>query len=113
LEDTLKMPFTVFTTKQKQKFLKWLEELRGGDGSSEKKTVGQEEEILSIIELEDNRLSLMQDETGDIYEDVPLPSNDLGRSIQKQFTETDACVRVRVHIQDGSVATILQQMHDS
>lgn len=33
LEDALKMPFTVFSTKQKKTMLKWIEEVRGGGGT--------------------------------------------------------------------------------
>ena len=38
LEDALKMPFTVFTTKQKKTMLKWIEEIRGAGTGGPSKT---------------------------------------------------------------------------
>jgi hypothetical protein len=57
LEDSLKLPFTVFITKQKQKMRTTTTSY--ADGSSI---------VLSVIDVTKSTLSLMQDETGDMYE---------------------------------------------
>ena len=115
LEDALMMPFTVFTTKNKKVMMRWLEDLRGGNTDRNSKkggTTSQEtRQILSVIDLDDdNRLSLMDDDTGETYEEVPLPLEPLGRAIKEAYESTDSTVQVSVRMDSGSGErlTILQ-----
>lgn len=118
LEDALKMPFTVFSTKQKKSLLKWLEVLRGGEttmnalendapGSQTMTTTTTTTQLLSLIDLMNGKLSLMDDETGDTFEDVPLPQGDLGTTIQNAFDNSDSVVSVEAQIEKSVVKQIL------
>jgi hypothetical protein len=108
LEDALKMPFTVFTTKQKKSMIKWLEALRGG-GTLDISDEGDngKPQILSLIDIADGKVSLMNDDTGDAYEDIPLPSGDIGTSIVAAFETTYGTVSVAVEMEGGMVKQIL------
>jgi len=101
LEDSLKMPFTVFSTKQKQKMIKLLEVLRGDSSSISNSNNKKENEcVLSVIDIDnDTAISLMNDDTGDTY-DVELPQNDLGSRIKKAFETTDDAVTVKCRLDD-------------
>lgn len=104
LEDALKMPFTVFTTKQKKTMLKWIEEIRGAGGGDGKEKDSKTSLIkFSVIDLDGGKLSLMQEDTGETYEDIPLPAGDLGSEIQKAFETTEDAVDVEATIEDGTV----------
>ncbi|KAG7338585.1 elongation factor 5A hypusine-like protein [Nitzschia inconspicua] len=111
LEDSLKMPFTVFSTKQKKTMIKWLEDLRGND---EKSSLGREVNgtaltyILSVIELESGFMTLMHDETGDTFENVAIPAGDLGDRIRKAFEDTESCVSINATLDDNSGPKILE-----
>lgn len=108
LEDALKMPFTVFSTKQKKSMLKWLESLRGGEVPKKSQAgSSQQAQVLSIIDLVEGKLSLMDDETGDTYEDISLPLGELGAAIQSAFEETDGVISVRAEVDDDGVIKIL------
>jgi Eukaryotic elongation factor 5A hypusine, DNA-binding OB fold len=110
LEDSLKMPFTVFSTKQKKIMINWLEDLRGtqqrstsaGDNNDKQDTY-----ILSVIELENGILTLMYDDTGDTFENIPLPKGEMGDAIRKGFEDSESCVAVQATIQGDSVLQIL------
>ena len=56
--------------------IKWLEELRGENekGSvSHPSNNGATTDVYSLVEIQNGKLSLMNNETGDLYEDVPVP----------------------------------------
>jgi hypothetical protein len=113
LEDSLKMPFTVFSTKQKKTMIKWLEDLRGAEqGSSSGKPAGESFQehlsILSVIELEGGFMTLMLDDTGDTFEKVAVPEGDVGNSINKAFKETEGCVSVEAYVDGDSIERILR-----
>mmetsp|Transcript_18141 Transcript_18141/g.43875 ORF Transcript_18141/g.43875 Transcript_18141/m.43875 type:complete len:197 (-) Transcript_18141:37-627(-) len=107
LEDSLKMPFTVFSTKQKQKMIKWLEDLRGGGGGISGSggkgghNTAKNLCVLSVIDLEGTTMTLMSDETGDTYENIEL-GEDVGAGIRKAFESTDGVVSVEATIDEGS-----------
>ena len=107
LEDSLKMPFTVFSTKQKQKMIKWLEDLRGGGGSSSGGNGGQSTAknlcVLSVIDLDGTTMTLMSDETGDTYENIELDEDTAtATAIRKAFESTDGVVSVEATIDEDS-----------
>lgn len=111
LEDSLKMPFTVFSTKQKGTMIKWLECLRGNQAASrnnKKDTTSSTIHLLSVIELEDDCLTLMQDDTGETFEKVPIPIGELGDCIRKAFEDTDGCVAVQATVEGDSVQQLLR-----
>jgi hypothetical protein len=96
LEDSLKMPFTVFSTKQKKTMIKWLEDLRGtplNQSQPNNRELSGNVVILSVIDFENGRITLMSDETGDTFDNVPI-DGDLGVSMKKAFEETDGCLSV-------------------
>lgn len=117
LEDALKMPFTVFTTKQKKTMLKWIEDIRGSTTSSSSGNNNKNNNTiirkLTVIDIstttatsngnnntnhngEKKLLSLMDEESGDTYDDIPLPNNDLGNQIEKSYEQTEDAVDVEV-----------------
>jgi Eukaryotic elongation factor 5A hypusine, DNA-binding OB fold len=106
LEDALKMPFTVFSTKQKKTMLKWIEEIRGVSGGSSKTESSSKLTTLTVIDLENNQLSLMHEDSGETYEEVLLPSGDLGTQIAKAFETTEESVDVEAAIVDGIVSVV-------
>lgn len=109
LEDALKMPFTVFSTKQKKSMLKWLENLRGGGaGAADEEGKPTKTQILSLIDLIDDKMSLMDDDTGDLYEDVVVPGGELGDCIQKSFQDTEKAVSVEVVLSDSTVREVIR-----
>jgi Eukaryotic elongation factor 5A hypusine, DNA-binding OB fold len=109
VEDALKMPFTVFSTKQKKSMLKWLEALRGSTAlvSQDSVKVAASTQLVSLIDLVDNKMSLMDTETGDTYDDVPLPTGELGTAIAKAFDDTESAVVLKVTLGDTKVECIL------
>jgi hypothetical protein len=109
LEDSLKMPFTVFITKQKKTMIKWLEDLRGTrQQSSEKDDCGVISCVLSVIDIEKDQMTLMSDETGDTFEGIAMPKVDLGDSIRSAFETTESCVSVEATVDGESVQNILR-----
>jgi hypothetical protein len=95
LDDALKMPFTVFSTKQKSKMLKWMEERKRHNNGGDKSTAVPTKLILfSVIDVQGNKASLMNEETGESYEDVLLPDGELGEAIQKAFAASDEALDV-------------------
>jgi Eukaryotic elongation factor 5A hypusine, DNA-binding OB fold len=113
LEDALKMPFTVFATKQKKAMLKWIEDLRGetnkdgGTGIAISKSTTIK---LSVIDLDidQQKLSLMKVDSGETYDDVLLPSGDVGLQIQKAFEASDDAVDVEATVDDGGKVNVLR-----
>lgn len=107
LEDALKMPFTVFTTKQKKTMLKWIEDIRGkGGGNGQGDSYSSSPLVkLTVIDVDSDLkcLSLMQEDTGDTYEYVSLPSGELGEQIQKAFESTDEALDVEATFQDKQI----------
>ena len=111
LEDALKMPFTVFSTKQKKSMLKWLETIRGAEaGGANDKDQPSKTQLLSLIDLIADKMSLMDDDTGDLFEDVILPGGELGDSIQKNFQDTEKAVSVEVILSDGTVQKVIRML---
>jgi Eukaryotic elongation factor 5A hypusine, DNA-binding OB fold len=111
LEDALKMPFTVFATKQKKAMLKWIEDLRGerdknGGTATPKSTTTK----LSVIDLDidQQKLSLMKVDSGETYEDVLLPAGDVGLQIQKAFEASDDAVDVEATVDDDGKVKVLR-----
>jgi hypothetical protein len=111
LEDSLKMPFTVFSTKQKKTMIKWLEDLRGANNRSGLSSCDNDASvicILSVIEMENNYMTLMQDDTGNTFEKVPTPVDEMGDCIRKAFENTESCVSVRAVMEKDTVRHILE-----
>ena len=109
LEDALKMPFTVFSTKQKKTMIKWLEDMRGGGGGGEQaEQLTTQTTRLSIIDLDGIMLSLMNDETGDTFENFQLPDGELGTQIKGSFESTDGVVSVDAVVDGGSITRIVR-----
>lgn len=111
LEDCLKLPFNVFTTKQKQKMIKWLEDLRGGgggDGGTSATADGQDSDttvviaVLSVIDVSETTISLMNDDTGDTYDVDILSSSccshNLVNRIKSDFETTENAISVKCNI---------------
>ncbi len=95
LDDALKMPFTVFSTKQKSKMLKWMEERKKQDSNGDDTTASKSKLIsFSVINVQDNKASLMNGETCESYEDVLLPEGELCDAIQKAFAASDEALDV-------------------
>ena len=109
LEDALKMPFTVFSTKQKKSMLKWLETLRGDEtpGIAAGNAPGSLRKTFSLIDLVDGKLSLIDEDTGETYDDIPLPAGELGTAIQRAFEETDGVLLVDAQVENNRVQSIL------
>jgi hypothetical protein len=111
LEDSLKMPFTVFNTKQKKTMIKWLEDLRGAENESRSASYMNDASvtcILSVIEMETDYMTLMQEDTGNTFENVPIPVGEMGDCIRNAFANTESCVSVQAIIDKDSVGRILQ-----
>ncbi len=107
LEDALKMPFTVFSTKQKKSMIKWLEALRGGGSLDAVQHEDSVFQLLSLIDIVNDTISLMDDDTGDSFEDIPLPSGELGKSIQLAFETADVAISIEVEMENGRVKQVL------
>ena len=90
LEDALKMPFTVFSTKQKQKMMKRLEEMRKPKDEYGLKDPVEQNITFSVIEIENDLMTLMEINTGDTIENIPLIDNVLGSRIKNLFEKGDA-----------------------
>ena len=108
LDDALKMPFTVFTTKQKKTMMKWLGEIRGDHSTTNDSPATAKTEILSVIDITDNEMTLMNDETGDTHDNVALPKTELGESVARSFHETESTVQVRVEVGTDSNVTLVE-----
>lgn len=103
LDDALKMPFTVFSTRQKSKMLKWMED-RKKNREVIDTTIGTPDVIqLSVIDVQNNILSLMNEATGELYEDVLLPEGDLGKAIQMAFYNSNEALDVLATIKDEGI----------
>ena len=113
LEDALKMPFTVFSTKQKKTMLKWIEEVRGErskkDGSQQDTTKSTTIQ-LSVMDLDvhQQRLHLMNVDSGETYEDVLLPGGDLGQQLQQAFETSNDAVDVEATVDGSGIVTIVR-----
>jgi len=103
LEDALKMPFTVFSTKHKTKMLKWVEERRG-TSQPRKQTSSTGVLTFTIIDLDGQFMSLMEQTSGETYERVPLPEGDMGALIQRTFQETDEAVDIKASFEAGIIS---------
>lgn len=68
LEDALKLPFTVFTTKQKQKFLKWYDELNAKEASASAQPQREKEMRYQVVDVEKNNISLMDPDSGEVQD---------------------------------------------
>jgi hypothetical protein len=111
LEDALKMPFTMFNTKQKQKMIKWLEEIRKNRSSVSRPTAfhngtlddGKKDQILvtlSVIDCDEETITCMDDETG-CTATISITSSeqlDLCQEIYSTFLATDTSVRIQCWI---------------
>jgi len=118
LEDALKMPFTVFGTKQKKTFLKRLEEVRSRRQDTDTTLMLTTTKVWSVIDIQSTHndtdndtvttmLTLMKlsddndnnnnnnnntEDDGTIQ--VALPSGQLGQKIQTAFAESDETIDV-------------------
>lgn len=115
LEDALKMPFTVFNTKQKKTMIKWLEDLRGGGINTDKADSAGSEQILEVIDVVvgtkkgEISVTLMDQDTGECYENITLSNDDaLGKTISKRFENTEDSVQVKAVVENQSVTNILE-----
>lgn len=108
LEDALKMPFTVFSTKQKSKMLKWIEERRGGrsEATTDPSSTKARAVILTVMDIDGTSVSLMNSETGDAYENVQISDSKLLESIQTAFDTTDDVVDVKATVQNETVTVL-------
>jgi hypothetical protein len=101
LEDALKMPFTVFTTKQKKTMLKWINDIRGNktrESASTTKVLVK----LTVIDANETAICLFNEETGDTYEDLSLPDGVLRKTLLQAFKNTEDAVDVEATITEGS-----------
>ena len=119
LEDALKLPFTVFTTKQKQKFLKWYDELNAKEAAAsaqpqrEKVTNASHSRAIcaghslthsltgvivkemryQVVDVEKNNISLMDLDSGEV-QGMALPAPRLQASNPGALAHiTVCCVR--------------------
>lgn len=121
LEDALKMPFTVFSTKQKKAMLKTLEDIRGGrqtsgDGTtsttasnSKKQTV-----VLSIMDIDENNDTVhLMTLTGDETFETPLSSlaPALAQQVQNALDDTEESVEVQAMMVQGSDGVEIVALH--
>ena len=120
LEDALKMPFTVFSTKQKKAMLKTLEDIRGGrqtsrDGNttttsnSKKQTV-----VLSIMDIdEDDDMVHLMTLTGDETFQLPLSTlaPTLAQQVQNALNDTEESVEVQAMMVQGSDGVEIVALH--
>ena len=90
LEDALKMPFNVFSTKYKQKMMKRLEEMRRPKDENGFKDPEEQKLTFSVIEIDNDIMTLMEINTGDTIENVPLSRNVFGSRIKTLFEKGDA-----------------------
>jgi hypothetical protein len=99
LEDALKMPFTVFNTKQKKTMIKWLEDLRGTPlhQTASSNHANDKFAILSVIDFENGKVALMSDETGDTFDNVTV-DGDMGEAIKTAFEQTDEPISVEAQL---------------
>ena len=115
LEDALKMPFTVFTTKQKKTMLKWIEEVRGSGATSSSSgavTSTTKPTILSIMDIDnDNDTVHLMTLTGDETFEVTLSrlSPALRLELQTAFDATQESLEVQAIVQgqDGTAVEIV------
>lgn len=111
LEDALKMPFTLFSTKQKNSMMKWLEDLRGASGTNANNEASQPSatQILTVIDISnDGIISLMDNESGDTYDNVPLPKDEMGRSIRDAFANQEHVVSLECSLIEQQVDKIIR-----
>lgn len=109
LEDALKMPFTVFSTKQKAKMLKWMGDRRGGVTTNNGAPAGilaDAAVLLTVMDVNDSNVSLMNAATGDTYEHVTILDTALFQSIQQTFEATQDAIDVRATVQDEVVTVV-------
>ena len=122
LEDGLKMPFTVFATKQKKTMLKWIEEVRGGGGggSGSATVTGQQTKqkvaVLTIMDVveQDDTIHLMTpagDETFEVALSALTPN--LRQELQKAFDATEESLEVKAILQDDGTVTEILELHKS
>lgn len=118
LEDALKLPHTVFSTKQKKSMIKWLEIIRGTDSHNNNnhvhgETLSPVTRTLSVIDIDEGEIhcSLMDDETGDEFDSVPLPSGTLGDTIKKAFQNSDNAVSIEAKMEGTTVLQIVRLMN--
>jgi hypothetical protein len=102
LEDALKLPFTVFSTKQKSKFIKWMEDKRGASDGIPGEKRAQLLLSLTVIDLEENNVIMMDNESGDSYE-APLPPGEIGETIRNALETSRDAVEVKVKTFDGKL----------
>mmetsp|Transcript_2810 Transcript_2810/g.7879 ORF Transcript_2810/g.7879 Transcript_2810/m.7879 type:complete len:189 (+) Transcript_2810:50-616(+) len=107
LEDALKMPFSLFSAKQKNSMLKGLEELRVPDCSNSTVTTSPSApatQLLAVIDLDEDTktMTLMQNETGDTYDHVPLPEES-SKAICDAFRNEENVVSVEAVVEGEQV----------
>ena len=108
LEDALKMPFTVFSTRQKSKMMKWMEALRGETAASLTGTEDAPPIVLTVTDvMDDKTVSLMNTETGDSWENIAVENSAVFTAIQSAFQSTDDAVDIKAEIHNGSISKIL------
>ena len=114
LEDALKMPFTVFGTKQKKVMLKWIEDLRAADVSSTTATAATAKSNttrLTVLDVvpEDDAIHLLT-VSGDASYEATLSTLEptLRKTLEAVFaTATDEVEVQAVLGEDGTSASIV------
>ena len=112
LEDALKMPFTVFSTKQKKTMLKWIEDIRGGQDGADDSKCGTMAKVtaLTVMDIvEDDVVHLMTRAGDETFEATlsALPA-DLRQTLQEAFSATEETIEVEAVLQgDGTTVSIV------
>eukprot|EP00040_Diaphanoeca_grandis_P023363 m.127014 g.127014 ORF g.127014 m.127014 type:complete len:183 (+) comp29240_c0_seq1:304-852(+) len=98
LGDALKMPFTVFGTKQKKQMLRWLEAIQGGENGAQgslASSTSEETTFYQLIEIVDSMMNLMTDD-GDTIDGILIPQTDEGDKLTTAF-EQDKQIEVELN----------------
>jgi len=82
LEDCLKMPFTVFTTKHKNKFLTWHTKFSPTKETQQSTPAGQP---YQVIEIQENGKLIVMDDDGETIDNVSV-SPEMSPTVSAAFT---------------------------
>mmetsp|Transcript_23398 Transcript_23398/g.30392 ORF Transcript_23398/g.30392 Transcript_23398/m.30392 type:complete len:193 (+) Transcript_23398:29-607(+) len=86
LDDALKMPFNIFSTKQKQKLLKWQRQFSVDSKLGNEEELEKETKNFTVVDIDDGYMCLM-DDAGQMREDIKLPKSEVGTSIKNMFED--------------------------
>lgn len=112
LEDALKMPFSVFNTKQKQKMLKWLEDIRKKRSFNKNNQTSLNDnsnnmnhrliKTLSVIDCDETMITCMDDDTGYTTTfSIISQQKEIVLQIYQKFIKTDTIIQIQCLIGDN------------